>query len=81
MAGLVLSILIIILLVAESINLDNFRPFLENGIMPVIESSALFSSFRGEIFLLLMLYPYLNKKEEVYKIAIYHLLTTAAYWE
>ncbi len=74
----VLSILIIILLVAESINPDNFRPFLEKGIMPVIKGSALSSAFRGEIFLLLMLYPYLNKKEEVYKSAVYYLLTTAA---
>jgi len=73
----VLSIFIIILLVAESINPDNFRPFLEKGIMPVIKGSALFSSFRGEVFLLLMLYPYLNKKEDVYKSAVYHLLTTA----
>jgi spore germination protein KB len=72
-----LSILIIILLVAKEINPDNFRPIVENGIMPIIKGSALVSPFRGEIFLLLMLFPYLNKKQEVYKTAVYYLLATA----
>ncbi|MDD4783497.1 MAG: endospore germination permease [Syntrophaceticus sp.] len=73
-----LSFIVILFLVAKEINPDNFRPILENGIMPVIKGSTLVSPFRGEVFLLLMLFPYLNKKKEVYKTVLYFLLATTA---
>ena len=43
----VLSFLLIILLVAREINPDNFRPILENGIMPVIKGSAIVQPLPG----------------------------------
>lgn len=71
------SLLIILILVAKEINPDNLRPFLENGIMPVIKGGAVTSPFRGEIFLLLMLFPYLNQKQEALKTAGYYVLAQA----
>lgn len=72
-----LSLLIILLLVAKEINPDNLRPFLENGIMPVLKGTAVAGPFRGEVFLLLMLFPYLNQKQEALKTAGYFLLAQA----
>lgn len=72
-----LSLLLILLLVAKEINPDNLKPFLENGIMPVIKGGAVVSPFRGEVFLLLMLFPYLNKKQEALKTAGYYVLAQA----
>ncbi|CEO89772.1 GerAB/ArcD/ProY family transporter [Syntrophaceticus schinkii] len=72
-----LSLLLILLLVAKEINPENFKPFLENGIMPVIKGSFVVSPFRGEVFLLLMLFPYLNQKQEALKTAGYYVLAQA----
>lgn len=72
-----ISILIILIMVAKEINPDNLRPFMENGIIPVIKGGVVLSPFRGEVFLVLMLFPYLNQKEEIYKAAGYYLLVTS----
>lgn len=72
-----LSLLIILFLVAKEINPDNLRPFLENGVMPVIKGGAVTSTFRGECFVLLMLFPYLNQKQEALKTAGYFLVAQA----
>lgn len=74
----ILSLLTIVILVANEINPANFQPLLENGIWPIIKGSAIISPFRGELFLLLMLFPYLNKKKEAYKPALYYILVNAA---
>jgi spore germination protein KB len=72
-----LSLFLVLLLVAKEINPDNLRPFLENGVLPVLKGSAVIGPFRGEIFLLLMLFPYLHRKREALKTAGYFLVAEA----
>lgn len=72
-----LSLFVVLLLVAKEINPDNLRPFLENGVLPVLKGSAVIGPFRGEIFLLLMLFPYLHRKREALKTAGYFLVAEA----
>ncbi|KUG02730.1 spore germination protein gerkb [hydrocarbon metagenome] len=55
---------LVVLLVLPEINTDNFRPFLEKGFMPVLLGGKDTGAWRGEVFLLLMFYPYLNLKQE-----------------
>lgn len=66
----IISLVLLLLLAFKDINLDNLRPFLENGPLPVLKGSMVPAAWRGEIFLLLMLYPYLNQKDEAVKTAV-----------
>mgnify|MGYP000979484987 CR=1 FL=1 len=70
----ILSLVVIFILAAKEINPHNLKPFLENGIMPVLKGGLLICPFRGEVFILLMLFPYLNQKQEAIKTAGYFLL-------
>ncbi len=63
------SVLVVVLLVLPDVNIDNFLPVLENGYMPVILGAKDASAWRGEVFLILMFYPYLNLKQEASKAA------------
>ena len=66
-----------LLLAAFSINdiqLTNFLPILEKGIKPVLKGSLLPSAWRGEIVLLLMLLPNLNRPAESMKAGIYAVI-------
>lgn len=60
-----LSFIVILFLVAKEINPDNFRPILENGIMPVIKGSTLVSPFGEKYFCSLLALSYLNKKGSI----------------
>ncbi len=60
----VLSISILIVLVAKDINYNNYLPVLENGFIPVLKGAMTPGTWRGELFIILMLFPYLNQKEE-----------------
>lgn len=55
---------LVVLLGLPDINTDNFRPFMENGFMPVLLGGKDSAAWRGEVFLLLIFYPYLNLKQE-----------------
>ncbi|MHB1418176.1 MAG: GerAB/ArcD/ProY family transporter [Bacillota bacterium] len=65
-----ISIMAIILLSIPSVDLGNlYHPF-ENGIKPILRASMASSGFRGEVVLLLMLLPLLNRKQEGMKTGI-----------
>lgn len=68
-AWILIGVLVLVL-VAKDINFNNLRPAFENGIMPALKGSYFNSPWRGEIFILLMLYPYLNQKNEAFKTAL-----------
>lgn len=65
-----LSIMIIIIFVLPDADFSNLLPVLENGIKPVIKGGITPSAWRGEIIIMLMLFPYVNypKKTGVYMI-------------
>jgi spore germination protein KB len=62
---------LVLVLVAKDIDFSNFRPAFENGIMPALKGSYFDSPWRGEVFILLMLFPYLNQKHEAFKTALW----------
>jgi len=64
-----LSLTTLILLVCKDINLNNFRPMLENGVVPVLKGAMTPAVWRGELYIILWLYPYLNQKKEDYQAA------------
>lgn len=66
----VFSLAILIILVVKDINPSNFLPILENGWMPVLKGSMTPAAWRGEVFIVLMLFPYLNQKNEGVKAAV-----------
>ncbi|MDD2621329.1 MAG: endospore germination permease, partial [Syntrophomonadaceae bacterium] len=66
----ILSLSALILLIAKDINLSNFLPIMENGIVPVLKGSMTPGVWRGEVFIILWLYPYLNQKEEAYQAGL-----------
>lgn len=61
----VLSLFIILGLVVGDMRPENLRPVLERGMGPVLKGSLAPSSWRGEVVVLLMFLPYLNKPREV----------------
>lgn len=66
----VLSISILILLVIKDINMNNYLPVMENGFVPVFKGAMTPGTWRGEVFIILMLFPYLNQKEEAFKATV-----------
>lgn len=74
-----LATLAVVLMVIPDLNLDNFRPLLENGIRPVLIGTWDTSAWRGEVFLLLMFYPYLNLKQEASQAAYGMVVLSAIY--
>lgn len=58
------SFIFIFLLLANEINLVQLAPFLENGIKPAIQGSIYPALWRGEVVVMLFLWPYLNKPEQ-----------------
>ena|GEM_PF-751445 len=71
----ILMVLLLLALAAKDINFSNLRPVLENGLLPVLRASLFHSGWRGEVFFLLMLYPYLNQKHEALKTGLLYLGT------
>jgi len=64
------SMLLLIALVIPDFKISNFLPVAENGILPIIKGAPVCCAWRGEIFLILMLYPYLENRQEDMKLAI-----------
>lgn len=73
------SIIFLGVLALKDLNLLNLKPFLENGAMPVLRGGLLNIGYRGEVFLLLMFFPYLAWKEEAAKAALWYLLITTLF--
>ena len=71
-----INVLLFIFL-AKDINLNNIKPFFENGLLPAIKAAPLASSWRGYLAFMLMLFPYLNQKQEATKTAFLYLLLAA----
>ncbi|NLU49119.1 MAG: endospore germination permease [Syntrophomonadaceae bacterium] len=66
----VLSFVILVTLVAREVSIDNLKPVLENGLVPMVRGGMVPAAWRGEVFVILMLFPYLNQKEEALPSAI-----------
>ena len=60
---------LVLALVAKDINFGNLRPVFENGMMPALKGSYVDSPWRGGAFIMFMLFPYLNQKNEAFKAA------------
>lgn len=71
-----LAIISLLIMVSPNIEMLNLLPIMENGLWPVLEGSILPATWRGEIFFILMLFPYLDQKEEANKIIIYSIIIT-----
>ncbi|GAB4264915.1 GerAB/ArcD/ProY family transporter [Thermincola ferriacetica] len=71
------ALLIIITLNIGEMNPGNLLPVLERGIKPVILGSLTPSAWRGEVVVVLMLLPYLNKSEEARNTLIIAVLLIA----
>lgn len=72
---------LLLLLASQALNLGNFKPVFENGLLPVLRAGIYHSAWSGDLFLLLFLYPYLNQKSEAIKTGLLLLgiiSTTAA---
>ena len=76
------SLVVILGLAAHYIDFNNLRPVFESGLLPMARAGFIASAWRGELFLLLMLYPYLNQKHEDVKtlllLAGFTLVASAA---
>lgn len=69
------SLILIVLLVSKEMNLDYFRPFLANGIAPVIRGARTSNSYHGCMILAMaMLIPYVNKPSKIRKPYIYAVI-------
>ncbi|HWQ71561.1 MAG TPA: GerAB/ArcD/ProY family transporter [Desulfitobacteriaceae bacterium] len=74
------SLIIITLLVSKEMDLNHFRPFLANGIAPVLRGARTSNSYHGCMILALaMLIPYVNqphrgKKAYLYAVIILSLI-------
>lgn len=71
---------VILAMLIKDINFSNLRPVLENGLLPVIRGGIGSGAWRGELFLMLMLYPYLNQKREALSTVLWHLIVVTLSW-
>jgi len=67
----------IVVLVIDEMSLDRLLPLMENGIKPVLAGSLVPSAWRGEIVLILMFLPFLNRPREARKSVITAVLLIA----
>ncbi len=68
-----ISLILTLAIGATALNIANVKPILENGLLPVIRGGMTRFGWRGYVFFLLMLFPYLNQKQEALKTTILHL--------
>jgi len=73
------TVLIICMAVITTHDFTAFSPILENGIKPVLKAAFSFITFPfGESVAFLMLFPHLNKKENLKKIAVLSIISMIA---
>ncbi|KRG12733.1 GerAB/ArcD/ProY family transporter [Lederbergia galactosidilytica] len=66
----------IFIIASDLIHLNNLKPFLEDGILPVIKvafTHVVFFPF-GEVFVYAMIFPYVNKPKKIKKAGLLALL-------
>ena len=68
-----LMVVLLLSLAAIDLNFSNLKPVFENGLLPVLRASSFHGGWRGEVFFMLMLYPYLNQKHEALKTGLLYL--------
>ncbi len=68
-----LMVFLLLALAASEMNFSYLKPVFENGLLPVLRAGLFHSGWRGEVFFLLMLYPYLNQKHEALKTGLLYL--------
>lgn len=68
-----LMIVLLLSLAAKDINFSYLKPVFENGLLPILRAGLFHSGWRGEIFLMVMFYPYLNQKHEALKTGLVYL--------
>lgn len=66
----VLSLFALVGMVAAEMHPDNLMPILEKGLGPVLKGALAPASWRGEVMVLLMFLPYLNKPREARKAGL-----------
>jgi len=62
---LAVSLILITFLIAKDMNLDHLRPFLANGLKPVLMGSLTPYAWRGTIVVMAMLIPYVNQPQKI----------------
>lgn len=74
---IVLSSILVFVLLVPLFEYKNLTPFLENGLKPVFKSSFSILAFPfGEIVVLLMIFPFLNRKKDITKLSFISLIIT-----
>ena len=69
-----LSILLLCALAARDLKFGNLEPVLGNGLQPILRAGVFHCSFWGDAFILLLLFPYLNQKQEALKTGLLYLI-------
>ncbi len=69
-----LTLLIVVLFTIPDMQLGRLQPLLEGGVLPIIQGSFVPASWYGEIVVLVMLLPSINKPQEVGKKVLIALL-------
>ena len=68
------SFVVIIFLIVKEMNLDHLRPFLANGLKPVLMGSLAPYAWRGTIIVMAMLIPYVNQPQKIMVPYLFALL-------
>lgn len=61
--------LLLVAFVIKDFHAVNLLPVLENGLGPVLKGSMAVAGWRGQVVMILMLFPYLNQKKEALQSA------------
>ncbi len=73
-----LSLALVMLLSIPDMELGRFRPLLEGGLLPIINGSVAPASWYGQVILIAVLLPAVNKPKEVFKQGLVMLAAAAA---
>ncbi len=61
--------ILLIAFVIKDFHIINLLPMLEDGLLPVLKGSMAVAGWRGQVVMILMLFPYLNQKKEALQAA------------
>ena len=67
---------LVLLLVVNEMDLSRIMPVMEKGIKPILEGSIPINGWRGQVFVILMFFPYLNTPKEATKTMFLAVLLT-----